>query len=221
MFICKFCKSERISSNSLKQHEIRCSNNPDKLNLKREFRSGVKAGWTLERKEKWKKRLKEDNINGKGWFSEKCKRESKEREQIPWSKERRESHSLKMQKVVLENPESYNRNSGRAKVFYVKNLNQEILKVRGSWEKIFVEWCNINNILCLVKNTSFEYFYENKKHNYFPDFYLPVTNEWIEIKGYETEKDRAKWLAFPNTLKIFKQKEIKKMQQEIALKEMA
>jgi len=49
-----------------------------------------------------------------------------------------------------------------------------------------------------------------------PDFYLPDTDEWVEIKGYETEKDRCKWLAFPNTLKIFKQKEIKQMQEQLA-----
>jgi hypothetical protein len=41
-----------------------------------------------------------------------------------------------------------------------------------------------------------------KSHRYFPDFYLPETEEYIEIKGYKTERDEAKWKYFPKDKKL-------------------
>jgi len=31
---------------------------------------------------------------------------------------------------------------------------------------------------------------------------------YIEVKGYETDRDRAKWLQFPKKLRIIKENEI-------------
>lgn len=60
----------------------------------------------------------------------------------------------------------------------------------------------------------FEYIFENKKRLYFPDFYLPQYDFWIEIKGYETPKDKAKWNYFPLTLKVLKKCDIKKIKDD-------
>jgi PAB1-binding protein PBP1 len=51
-------------------------------------------------------------------------------------------------------------------------------------------------------------------HEITPDFYLPGTDEFIEIKGYKTEKDTAKWNQFPadKKLTILMHKELKDMQ---------
>ena len=48
----------------------------------------------------------------------------------------------------------------------------------------------------------FPYRFEGKTRHYNPDFYLPETDEWIEIKGYPTDKDFAKWDAFPHPLLV-------------------
>ena len=53
----------------------------------------------------------------------------------------------------------------------------------------------------------FEYEWENKIHLYFPDFYLPDYDIYIEVKGYERERDRCKWKVVPNLL-VLKKKEI-------------
>lgn len=49
---------------------------------------------------------------------------------------------------------------------------------------------------------SFGYEFENKKRKYTPDFYLPESNEYVEVKGYKTEKDLAKWSQFPPNKKL-------------------
>ena len=54
----------------------------------------------------------------------------------------------------------------------------------------------------------FQYEYEGKTRNYYPDFYLVEDDKYVEIKGYETEKDRAKWTQFKKSLLILKRKEL-------------
>ena len=45
----------------------------------------------------------------------------------------------------------------------------------------------------------------NGIRTYFPDFYLPDKNIYVEVKGYKTERDAAKWDQFPEQLlKILK-----------------
>lgn len=55
----------------------------------------------------------------------------------------------------------------------------------------------------------------NGSRTYFPDFYLPESDMWIEVKGYETERDIAKWESMINVhkknLNIVKSKEIKNL----------
>jgi PAB1-binding protein PBP1 len=41
-----------------------------------------------------------------------------------------------------------------------------------------------------------------KNRKYTPDFYLTESDEYIEIKGYKTEKDKAKWSQFPKNKKL-------------------
>jgi len=37
---------------------------------------------------------------------------------------------------------------------------------------------------------------------------LPLYNKYIEVKGYERERDICKWNDFPNELVVFKLREI-------------
>ena len=52
------------------------------------------------------------------------------------------------------------------------------------------------------------YEFDNKKSRYIPDFYLIDEDLYVEIKGYETDKDRAKWLYFPYKLLVLKAREL-------------
>ena len=41
--------------------------------------------------------------------------------------------------------------------------------------------------------------------------YVAQKGNSVEVKGYETDRDRAKWLHFPKKLCIIKEKEIKEI----------
>ena len=49
--------------------------------------------------------------------------------------------------------------------------------------------------------------WNNSEHIYFPDFYLPEYNYYIEVKGYQRERDLYKWQSVEHLI-IIKQKEI-------------
>lgn len=60
------------------------------------------------------------------------------------------------------------------------------LKFDSLWEVSYWIYCKLNNI-DIIRNQGeyyFEYFDKNNKiHKYYPDFYLPKLNKFIEIKG--------------------------------------
>lgn len=129
----------------------------------------------------------------------------------PWSEERKLNFSKVMQKAVENNPQSYSSKNvcGRTKMFNFIDSYSCKTKLNGRWELLvatFLNECNIKwtNII----QQGFKYEWNNKEHLYFPDFYLPELDLYIEVKGYERDRDRCKWKAL-NNLIIVKQKEIK------------
>lgn len=50
----------------------------------------------------------------------------------------------------------------------------------------------------------FPYTFDEKLRYYTPDFYLIDENTYVEIKGYKTPKDEAKWKCFPANLRILR-----------------
>lgn len=71
--------------------------------------------------------------------------------------------------------------------------NIEIL-VQGTWEKKYAEWLNEKQIPWTKKHElRISYVDDNGIQRYYhPDFYLPETNEYIEIKGYYSDKCKRK-----------------------------
>lgn len=121
----------------------------------------------------------------------------------------REKHKKKMQEVYSTRiPHAHT----RSKHGYYKNIWFE-----SSWELMFIVYCLDHDIQFIRNHRSFEYQYENSKKTYFPDFYLPTTKEYVEIKGVKTEKDEAKWNQFPEKLLIIDEKssEFKEIRQYI------
>jgi hypothetical protein len=82
------------------------------------------------------------------------------------------------------------------------HYNYNGIDLHGSWELNYAKWLDQNNIKWERCKRSFSYFFENKRRRYTPDFFLPETNEYIEIKGYKTKKDEAKWDQFPKEFKL-------------------
>lgn len=97
-------------------------------------------------------------------------------------------------KLLKEHPEYF---IGTYKRGFVKIYSYKGILLQGTWELRFAMWCDKNNIIWEKNKKSFNYTYKNKSRLYFPDFYLKDIDKYVEIKGYETERDLAKWKQFP------------------------
>ena len=114
--------------------------------------------------------------------------------------------SESMKRAVEKYPESYGAsNRGRT-----KRIDKYGISFQGKWELQFYEWCLRNDIKAIRPSEGFPYEWEGRR-TYFPDFYLPELSLYVEVKGYETEKDRAKWRHFPHELLVVRRAEIEKM----------
>ncbi len=70
----------------------------------------------------------------------------------------------------------------------------------SSWELAFVIYNLEHNIKFERNKEGYEYLYKNELHKYYPDFILE-DGTLLEIKGYETDKDKEKYKAINNNLK--------------------
>lgn len=89
-------------------------------------------------------------------------------------------------------------NCGFIKTKYYKIFcpyeNKEV-NVQGTWEYKYCKYLNENQINWVRSrkiNLRFRYFDGDIKRTYYPDFYLPDENLYVEIKGYFSDNDKLK-----------------------------
>lgn len=118
--------------------------------------------------------------------------------------EHKDAISKGMQLVVRSNPKSYSSSNinGRTKRVKYKNIILD-----SNWELEFAKWLDKNNIKWERPVNGFEYKW-NGKRIYYPDFYLPVFDLYVEVKGYIRDRDYLKWSSIPNLI-ILKKNDIK------------
>jgi len=115
-------------------------------------------------------------------------------------------HKESMRRAVENNPESYtSSNRGRTKQVIIDGI-----KFQGQWEVDFYKWAKEQHLNPTRPNTAFKYEWNGERW-YHPDFYIESLDLFVEVKGYEIDRDRAKWSQFPNRLSIIKETEIKKI----------
>lgn len=68
--------------------------------------------------------------------------------------------------------------------------------MRSSYEIAYAKYCIINHIKYRYEPKYFELKINNKLTTYTPDFYLPETNEYIEIKGWWRDNAKVKFKEF-------------------------
>ncbi len=85
------------------------------------------------------------------------------------------------------------------------------VRLYGMWEVAFAKHLDATGVEWRRPTESFPYDFENVQRRYTPDFYLPATDEYIEVKGYPTAKDRAKWAQFPGKLRVVLGEELHRM----------
>ena len=197
--ICQYCSKSAKSLNSKIQHEIRCKENPNGVKVKPSYGMLGKKGanqytYGAVMSEKTKSKI-----------SKATTLQNIERWSDPDNKIK---HSTAMKKAVENNPESYSSsNRGRTKQIIVDGI-----KLQGQWEVDFYQWAKNQGLQPKRPTESFSYEW-NGTRSYFPDFYIESLDMYIEVKGYETDRDRAKWSTFPKKLRIIKEAEIKQIKQ--------
>lgn len=102
----------------------------------------------------------------------------------------------------------YRKNAGRCKHIPYTKKDGTIVDLQGSWELKLAQFFDYNNVKWERNRIGFGYLFEGKHRMYFPDFKLLDFNSYVEVKGYQTEKDDAKWNQFMGKLFIVKRKEI-------------
>lgn len=204
-----FCGNECKPENSHTNNERTCHRNPDRL--------------LPEKSETWKKSMeKKRGRTARNQFSKarelglpvpivseetrlKLRKASIGR---VWSEEERKRHSKRMKQAVIDNPDSYAKHNVVGRVKNVE-YNGHILK--GSWELIVAKWLDSMDISWMSEVNPKQYNWNGSEHLYFPDFYLPNEDVYIEVKGYMRERDLAKWSSFDGTLVIIDKTVINKL----------
>ena len=119
-----------------------------------------------------------------------------------------------MQSVVTKNPDSYSTKNVCGRVKSIKTVDSygNETYCMGRWEILVSEYLTKYNIKWVNKiKEVFQYIWNGKIHRYFPDFFLPERDCYVEVKGYERDRDIAKWSQFPKNLIILKKLEIDKI----------
>ena len=128
-----------------------------------------------------------------------------------WDLERRKKHSDIMIKTTILYPDSYSSNNvcGRTKLIETIDSFNNKTNLNGNWEYLVSLLLNELEIKWTNKiSEKIYYIWENKKRIYYPDFYLPEFDIYIEVKGYERPRDLVKWEVIKNRLIIFKKNDI-------------
>lgn len=199
---CIFCNKEYKNKRAVAAHKALCKLNPDRKIIPIPCRKGKNnPNWGKKGSNQYTK-------NPDYVMSEETRKKLKEigRRQV-WTEQMRKKHSTIMSDVVIKYPESYrhgNKN-GRTKIYEVNGF-----KLRGTWEVIVAEYLNSEGIKWTNKVEPKPYMWQGKFKTYYPDFYIPEIDMYIEVKGYETDRDRAKWTSIDNLI-VIKKKEIEKI----------
>lgn len=188
---CKFCNKLCKNNNSLVQHEIRCSKNPDKIDTSNSwgnsnlYKTVWNKGLTKEIDERLLRASETYKINKKLGLHKTFNSMN--------NAESRRKLSETISKKVKDN--TWHTSLAKNMHYTYKGVD-----LHGSWEVKYAKYlddCDIKWERCIER---FPYMYEEKIHYYTPDFYLPETGTFVEIKGYATKKDYEKWKQFPKDI---------------------
>ena len=216
---CLYCKKSYNKIISVAQHEVRCKQNPNRklpkvvepikcIFCEKIYTSNMGLGSHQVRcPHNPDRKLQTPSVENKIKGIEKRLLKISKYWEDPANKL---ACSKRMKDAVISNPASYSSsNRGRTKQIIYNNV-----KFQGQWELDFYIWCEQHN-QPIERNTRwFDYKWDgDRKYN--PDFYLPDLRIYVEVKGYETDRDRAKWQYFPEKLLVIKQKEITQIRNNI------
>lgn len=214
---CEVCNREFKTRQALNSH-VGFHNKPDRKSPFIEYNEKVRNGQVIKKFSNQYMKCRELGLpdpimseetrkkigdGGKNWKPEYWK-----------NPENRIKQSESMKKAVLKNPDSYSTKnvSGRVKSFDFKDSFGNDIKIKGKWELKVAEFLNEKKVKWINKVEPSPYFWNDSWHLYFPDFYLVDYDIYLEVKGFERERDRKKWNDFRGNLIVLRRKEIEDLE---------
>lgn len=204
---CKFCGKTCKNQNSLRNHERLCKNNPNHQSVK----GGFEHYNELLKKKLVKRKPSNQFIKAREQGIEHFSISDETRLKLSISaRSRRHTDKEKqhlsevMSRIAKENPDKYSISQIHRRT---KHFAYNGYRIDGTWELIVAKYLDSTKIRWEKCKKSFEYIWQDKVHLYYPDFYLPDFDRYIEVKGYETDRDKTKYKAV-NNLILLKANEI-------------
>ena len=197
---CKFCGKECKNKKSLVQHEIRCKLNPNKINtVIKDFNAKGRTPWnkglTKETSKSIQKAIdtysKNKALGLHNMYNPMCDEKSRK----------------KLSDTCLRKSKEGTWHTSLAKNMHI---NYKGIDLHGTWELKYAQYLDEKGISWERCKDRFTYTFDDKIRYYTPDFYLVGLDKYIEIKGYATKKDYAKWTQFPKdrTLEVLMKKDL-------------
>ena len=204
-YICKYCGKVCKNKNSLVQHEIRCKENPNRIDVSKCFGNHKSHPASHPA---WNKGLTKQDDPRVAKYANTYKENYKNGKFKIWSDGLTKENSSKINKLSIKVKETVDKkiitDSWHTSFSKARTQIYKGIKMMGNWEVEFAKLLDEKDIKWIYTNDKFDYVYENKIHKYNPDFYLPEFDTYIEIKGYPIKRDYAKWSTSNiNNLNIF------------------
>lgn len=196
MLICKFCGKECANANSLRNHERLCKSNPDKQvsNISK-YKQENPGSWNkglVGVQTAWNKGLP-GTFTGKKHTAE-VKLEMSNRKKALYAS-------------------GWEPTCGRCKKYLHSSPIAGDVKLDGTWEVKVAEHLDKLGVVWKRNRERFSYIRpDGKSATYQPDFYVEDWCTYLEVKGYETALDRAKWEQFDKPLIVWRKKEIQNLE---------
>lgn len=215
MLYCKYCGKECKNENSLRQHEIRCKQNPNRIKLdlskwkcppeKRKLGTKNKVALTNGNKNKYlfPNEAEEFLKNNLDWHKGFTIINHGPNLGIASTAEKEVERKRKISETMKKNPLAGGKRigSGRGKQGWYKGIYCD-----SSWELAFLVYYLDHNKNIKRCEERREYIFNNEKHTYIPDF---ITDDGIiEIKGYKTQQWKSKLEQNPD-IKVLYENDIK------------
>lgn len=128
--------------------------------------------------------------------------------------------SLLCKRITIESPEKRTKRRGK----YIRThiwspLQRKMVHLRSSYELTYIKWLEAQKISWIYEEF---YFTLEKGIKYLPDFYLPETKEFVEVKGRFYKKGKEKYEAFKRLypdekIKLVQRKEIEEIRKSMNL----
>lgn len=204
---CQFCCAEKKNPNSLRNHERLCSHNPVKQQSSWvKYNAAISVGEFEKANSNQYLKAKNEGLE-KPITSDETRKILSQKARIRNLAETETTKSKRINTILSKIQ------SGDWHIGLTKRIFENGVWFDSRWEVAYARHLTENKIAWVRNTAHFGYIFEGKSRRYFPDFYLPDTDEYIEIKGRERPKDQAKWDHFPKdkVLKILRYEDLKEL----------